>query len=405
MSSAENVCRVLLVDDDERLLRVLARGLRQAGLDVAVASDGPAALAELHAAARSGAEGGAATFDVVVSDVGMPGMSGVELLRAVRQIDTELPVILCTGAPSLETATGALEHGALQYFAKPVAIEVLAQAIARAHERYADAKRKSEALRVVTEMRAKTGEQLTLQGAFDRMLGGMWMAYQPIVSPERQDVFGNEALLRSREPALPHPGAVLGAAERLGRLRDLGRRARALAAAGFDAAPPGTLLFVNLHSQDLDDVDLLANDSALTRIADRVVLEITERAAVADDAETMARIRALRQVGFRIAIDDLGEGYAGLTSLARIEPEFVKLDMSLVRDIGGSVVRQHIVGAVASLCAEIGMHLIGEGVETREERDVLLDLGCGLQQGYLFAKPGAGFPPVEFPKPRTRPRG
>ena len=400
MSSPERVCRVLLVDDDQQLSRVLARGLRLAGNQVVVACDGPGALAELHAATAPGAE----TFDVVVSDIGMPGMSGVELLRAVRQIDTELPVILCTGAPSLETATGAVEHGALHYYSKPVSIESLAGTVARAFALHTDSKRRTDALRIVTALGAQNATRHTLKETFDRMLDGMWMAYQPIVAPVDQTVFGNEALLRSREPTLPHPSAVLDAAEHLGTLRTLGRRVREVAAQGFAQAPPGTLLFVNLHSEDLDDLDLVHADSALTGIASRVVLEITERAAVADDAETMARIRALRDVGFRIAIDDMGEGYAGLTSLARIEPEFVKLDMSLVRDIGSSVVRQHIVGAIASLCGEIGMHLIGEGVETGEERDVLLDLGCGLQQGFLFASPGAGFPGVEWPRQRLRPR-
>ena len=235
-----------------------------------------------------------------------------------------------------------------------------------------------------------------LKRSFENMLGGMWTAFQPIVSLKRRAVVGNEALLRSNEPALPNPGAVLDAAERFGRLSDLGRRVRGLAAAGFADAPLDSLLFVNLHSQDLSDPDLIAADSPLMAIANRVVLEITERAAVADDGATMASIAALRFAGFRIAVDDLGEGYSGLTTLARLEPEFVKLDMSLVRDIGGSVVRQHIVGAIASLCGEIGMHLIGEGVETREERDVLLELGCELQQGYLFARPGRGIPSVDW---------
>jgi EAL domain-containing protein (putative c-di-GMP-specific phosphodiesterase class I) len=100
----------------------------------------------------------------------------------------------------------------------------------------------------------------------------------------------------------------------------------------------------------------------------------------------------LRAVGFRIAIDDLGAGYAGLTSFALLEPEIVKIDMTLTRGIDQSPVKQKLVRSMSTLCREMGMTIVTEGVETRDERDTLLAIGCDLLQGYLFARPAKGFP-------------
>ena len=100
----------------------------------------------------------------------------------------------------------------------------------------------------------------------------------------------------------------------------------------------------------------------------------------------------LRKFGYRIAIDDLGAGYAGLTSFAQLEPEVVKVDMSLVRGIDSSPVKQKLVRSIIALCTELGIQLVAEGIETPAERDTLVGLGGDLCQGYLFAKPGRGFP-------------
>jgi EAL domain-containing protein (putative c-di-GMP-specific phosphodiesterase class I) len=109
-----------------------------------------------------------------------------------------------------------------------------------------------------------------------------------------------------------------------------------------------------------------------------------------------ARIATLREMGFRIAVDDLGAGYAGLTSFALLEPEIVKLDMSLVRDVHLNSTKQKLVRSMTALARDMGMMVVGEGVETMEERQALEALGCDLLQGYLFAKPSKPFPTVTW---------
>jgi EAL domain-containing protein (putative c-di-GMP-specific phosphodiesterase class I) len=228
--------------------------------------------------------------------------------------------------------------------------------------------------------------------ALDRALASLWMAFQPIVHATGAGVFAHEALLRSTEPALPHPGAVLEAAERSDRLNDLGRAVRARVAADIGAGEAPWCYFVNLHPQDLLDPDLYDPEAPLSLAAERVVLEITERASLDALPNLRARIGQLRAMGYRIALDDLGAGYAGLTSFVSLEPEFVKLDMSLIRDVHESEAKRKIVGTMVGLCHEMGKCIIAEGVEVAAERDTLIELGCDMLQGYLFAKPGRPFP-------------
>jgi EAL domain-containing protein (putative c-di-GMP-specific phosphodiesterase class I) len=151
-------------------------------------------------------------------------------------------------------------------------------------------------------------------------------------------------------------------------------------------------LFVNLHTRDLLDDMLFSPHTPLGRMADRVVLEITERAALDDVRDAASRVASLRKLGFRIAIDDLGAGYAGLTSFANLEPEIAKLDMSIVRDVDKVPKRRKIIESMSRLCKEMDILVVAEGVETIPERDVLVECGCDLLQGYLFAKPGKAFP-------------
>jgi len=259
------------------------------------------------------------------------------------------------------------------------------------------ARMKRQAMKALGELETQAGDRAGLIASFERFLETMWIAMQPIVDAKTRKVFGYEALLRSNEPSLPHPGAVLSAAERLDRLPELGRRIRELASDAFATAPPDATLWVNLHTRDLLDPLLVSESAPLSRIADRVVLEITERGAVGDIKDIRPRIAALREIGFRIAIDDLGAGYAGLTSFALLEPEFVKLDMSLIRNVHSSPIRQKLIGSMTSLCKEMGMRVVAEGVEVVEERDAVLRLGCDLVQGFLLAKPGKPFPEIVWP--------
>jgi EAL domain-containing protein (putative c-di-GMP-specific phosphodiesterase class I)/CheY-like chemotaxis protein len=377
---------VLVVDDDAALARFLRRVLEDAGYCVTVAHNGGEAIDVLTRR----------RFDAVISDIEMPGMSGVELLRVVRVYDLDVPILLMSGAGTVETAMEAISLGALQYLLKPFSSEVLIGAVERAVRLLGMAAGKREALTISGRSEAEAGDRTGLALQLDRAVATMSMAFQPVADVARRRIYGYEALMRSQETSLPHPGAILNAAERLGRLNEIGRRVRTLSAAAFVQAPSDMVLFVNLLASDLLDPELYEIDAPLSKIASRVVLEITERSTIDDIKDIWPRLSILRHHGFRIAIDDLGAGYAGLSSFVALEPEIVKLDMSLVRNVHRSVIRQRLVRSMIRLSTEMGMKIIAEGVEVPEERDCLRSLGCELLQGFLFAKPGAPFPPVRF---------
>jgi EAL domain-containing protein (putative c-di-GMP-specific phosphodiesterase class I) len=375
---------VLVVDDEEQLRRVVERVLSQAGLKVETAGSGEEALAIMRRGRR---------FDTVVSDLLMPGMDGMQLLREIRQLDLDVPLILMTGNPSLSTAMEAMEQGGYRYLAKPIEADRLVSIVkdATAHHRLALLKRK--ALEVCEAGGWLIEDLEDLGGRFERALGKLWMAFQPIVVWPGQQVFGFEALVRSADADLSTPGKLLDAAERLGRVQDLGQRVRELVAASVAHAPPGAFLCTNLHALDLTSELLYAPDQPLSRVAERIVLEVTERTALYRVDHIAARMRKLRELGYRIAVDDLGASNAGLSSFRQLGPDIVKLDLSLVRDVDTSAAKASLVRSIVNLCVqELGMAVVCEGVETEGERDTLYGAGAELMQGYLFGPPAPGFP-------------
>jgi EAL domain-containing protein (putative c-di-GMP-specific phosphodiesterase class I) len=223
---------------------------------------------------------------------------------------------------------------------------------------------------------------------FARALSQSFIAFQPIVSYADRRVFGFEALVRSKAGLLSSAAELVGAAESLGSLLSLGRTVRGAVARAIPDAPADSLLFVNVHPSDLLDPDLASPDAPLSRVANRVVLELTERASVGRGPELCERIAMLRRLGFRVAVDDLGAGFSSLDLLAEIRPDFVKLDMSLVRRLDGDERRRRIVGHLLALLRDLGAPAVAEGVETPGERDALLALGAPLLQGFLFGVPG-----------------
>ncbi|MFW6049845.1 MAG: EAL domain-containing protein [Myxococcota bacterium] len=378
--------RVLVVDDEAHLVRAYRRSLAAAGYDVETAGDGESAVRMFERGA----------FHAVVSDIAMPHMNGVQLLRAIREHDLDVPVILVTGEPSVETAIQALDYGALRYLVKPVDVGVLLKAVEQAVNLQRMAIMKRQSLEMLGEVDKQLGDRAGLEVKFESALEKMFVVYQPIVRWSDRTVTGWEALVRSSEPTIPHPGALFDAAERLDRLMDLSRAIRAKAPVPLLDAPERGRLFYNLHVQDLEDECLFSSGSPLARMADRVVLEITERASLEEVRDVRSRVAQLREMGFRIAVDDLGAGYAGLSSFAQLEPDVVKLDMALIRDVHQSPTKQKLIRSMTALCADMGMEVVAEGVENAEERDVLVSLGCDIFQGFYFARPGPAFVDVAW---------
>lgn len=370
--------RVLLVDDEEDLLYIYSEFLSNAGYSVSAAGDGRRAMSFISQG----------PFDVVLTDINMPDMDGIQLLRAVRERDLDVPVILLTGNPRVETAIQALELGALSYLIKPLKEDDLVSAARSAIRLHGIARLKREFAAHLGADEGQIGDKAGLESRFARALSSLWMAYQPIVRAADGVVTAREALVRTEEPTLGHPGALFDAAERLGSVRAIGRAVRDSVAAHIEGSTTdGNEFFVNLHAQDLADEALFSSASRLSKLSKRVVLEITERATFEGVPDVRGRVDSLRGMGYRIALDDLGAGYAGLNTFAAVKPDIAKLDMALVRDVDKDTVKLRIVGSMTALCKELGILVVAEGVETASERNTLIDLGCDLLQGFLFGRP------------------
>jgi EAL domain-containing protein (putative c-di-GMP-specific phosphodiesterase class I) len=132
---------------------------------------------------------------------------------------------------------------------------------------------------------------------------------------------------------------------------------------------------------------------------DRLIFEFTENEEMLDPTHVANIIATYQKMGFGTALDDFGAGHAGLNLLARFQPDIIKLDMELIRDIDTSLPRRMIVEGMLRMCAGLGIAVIAEGVETEGEYDALRALGVRYIQGYLLAKPAfEALPAVNWPK-------
>lgn len=214
-----------------------------------------------------------------------------------------------------------------------------------------------------------------------------WYAYQPIVDATTGEVFAYEALARPTDPEFPDPWSLIKAAERTGKVAPLGRVLRERAVAGLDKLPEHVKLFVNLHPQELYDPELLAIEPFVKPWLPRLVFEITEVARIRRQQKVTELSDKLRGSGGLIALDDLGSGYSGLNSLATLLPDFVKLDMELVRRVTQDPKAQRLVRHLIEFARDENMLVVAEGIETEDERTIVTDLGADYLQGYLFSKP------------------
>jgi EAL domain-containing protein (putative c-di-GMP-specific phosphodiesterase class I)/ActR/RegA family two-component response regulator len=328
-------------------------------------------------------------FDAMVADLETAGQEGKRLVHLVHDLQPDLPVVVLTDQPTIETAVSALEQGAARYLVRPVSPQIVFQAVWGAIAR----RDRSAGQKSRQTLEPKEQE---LRNALDRAIDNLYMVFQPIVRWSDRRIIAYEALVRTREPSLMRPDHLFAAAEKFSMVIPMGRSIRAAVSQAIADAPEDINVFVNVHGAELADEELYSPDAPLSQVASRVVLEITERWSLDRFQDVRERVRCLRSIGFRVAVDDLGAGYAGLTSFARLRPEIVKIDMSLVRGVNQDPTRQHLIRSLNTLCTDLGICVVAEGIETAEERDALLSLGSDVLQGYLFSKPAPAFPQVEW---------
>jgi len=223
--------------------------------------------------------------------------------------------------------------------------------------------------------------------------------YQPIVRLDSYDVVGYELLARGPENTELHwPDALFEHARHRGRVTDLDRVCRLAATRASSLLSSECLRFINtepvslfFHSRGQDSVQEFI-DTTPPELRRLTVMEITESAIIEDFDHMRGVVQRLRDEGFMIAIDDAGAGYSGLRTMVEIDADFIKLDISLTRDIETSAAKQRLFTTLRDFCEGGEIKLVAEGIETRAQLDVLRALGVDCGQGYLFAYPGSPIP-------------
>ena len=210
------------------------------------------------------------------------------------------------------------------------------------------------------------------------------IVHQPIFDLQSRKPVGVECLSRFPDRGQRGPDAWFADAEDVGLGIDLEMLAVEQALATLDAVPPGMYATVNVSPQAVLSGRL--HPLLPVDCRERLVIEVTEHAQVPDYDELKRALLSLQR-NVRIAIDDVGAGYAGLRHIVDLSPDILKLDMTLTRDIHLDAARDALTGAMVRLAAKIGATLVAEGIETAEEADCLTKLGAGFGQGYFFARP------------------
>jgi EAL domain-containing protein (putative c-di-GMP-specific phosphodiesterase class I)/GGDEF domain-containing protein len=214
---------------------------------------------------------------------------------------------------------------------------------------------------------------------------GVYVDYHPIVVTETKEIFGYEALARGVMRSLRSPEVMFDVAAEADLVWELSRLCRSRAIEGIDSRLHGKeLLFINVDPHDFNDPAF--NESEITN-PERVVIEITERTAIKDYPKFRDRLKAFRDRGFRFAVDDAGSGYAGLGSIANLEPDFIKLDISLINAIDTNFIKQNLVETMVKFANDHGAMVIAEGVERAEEFNTVKQLGVHLVQGFYLHRP------------------
>ncbi|HEX8946059.1 MAG TPA: EAL domain-containing protein [Gemmatimonadaceae bacterium] len=213
----------------------------------------------------------------------------------------------------------------------------------------------------------------------------VYVDYHPIVVTETQQIFGYEALARGVMRSLRSPEVMFDVAAEADLVWELSRLCRSRAIEGIETRlQANELLFLNVDPHDFSDPAFNEDE---VKYPERVVIEITERTAIKDYPKFRERLRIFRERGFRFAVDDAGSGYAGLGSIANLEPDFIKLDISLINAIDTNFIKQNLVETMVRFANDHGAMVIAEGVERAEEFKTVKDLGVHLVQGFFLHRP------------------
>lgn len=332
--------------------------------------------------------------DVALVDVRMPAGGGPHAARGISRVSPATRVIALSAYEDRTNVLEMLRAGAVGYLVKGSAADELVQGI----QAVADGGTSLSAevmtgvvAELATQLRREEIEQdaeRAIRGDIERFVSGhgVWMVFQPILDLDSGEAVGMEALARFGSIPMKPPDQWFAQATALELGLQLELRTMKEALEGLPKIPDGVFLSINSSHHTAEAPQLV---DRLDGVEDRIVLEITEHEAIEDYGALAEALAPLRQRGLRVAVDDVGAGYASLRHALQLAPDMVKMDISLTRAIDRDQARRALAAALISFAGETDMTIVAEGIETAAELDALRELGVRYGQGFYFARPAA----------------
>jgi EAL domain-containing protein (putative c-di-GMP-specific phosphodiesterase class I) len=374
----------LVLDHEDPERQLVVQMLRQLGANVIYeAADGRAALERL--------EDPASRVDIIISDVDMPSMDGMELMRHMSSGKCMTSFIVASAIDrgllaSIEAMAAAYGVNFLGVVEKPVTTRKL-EGLIELHG-------PAQTLAIPPLI---TAVSFTLE---DILKGLEDDQFEPIFQPQVElgtgRVSGVEALARWQHPehGMVTPSAFIRRLEQSSNIDMLTRcmlRRSARFRRELDSIGADCLLAVNISLKSLNDVAVADEITRIVRdenVSPReMVLELTERTPTTHVGRLLENLTRLRLNGFELSIDDFGTGYSSLEQLARIPLTEIKIDQAFVTHAGKKDNAKIILESSLDLARKLNLRAVAEGVESQANWDLLTELGCELAQGYFIAKP------------------
>jgi EAL domain-containing protein (putative c-di-GMP-specific phosphodiesterase class I) len=377
----------MVIDDNEANIALLRALLQRAGLrHIFTFSDPRVAVTSLEQV----------NPDMVMLDLHMPHLDGFEVLDAITQhaAGSYLPVLVLTADSTQEATHKALGLGARDFITKPFdASEVVLRVrnLLETQTLYQTIRGYNRRLRDQLDVyhSLEQLERETLQNRREKIEAilnrdRLTMHFQPIFELSTSHIVGVEALARFSDSSL-RPDQWFALASSVGLGPELEMMAIRSALGEVASLPDSTFVALNISPGSLLHPEF--QDLFSEEFCDRVILELTEHVAVEDYEVIAQAMRPFRDRGMRLAADDTGAGYAGFLHLLSLDPDIIKLDISLVRDIHTDPARRALATALVSFATDTNRLLVAEGIENQDELETVRELSVHWGQGFHLARP------------------
>ncbi len=361
--------KILLVENDKELVGSIVDLLQARNYTVDVAFSGSDALQRLAHAPQ-----------LVLIDYALADMRGLEVCKKIKADERwhgMAVIVLTDSAISPEEMENLYIYGD-DHLAKPFDPEELLT-------RIEILLRKHQGVRLPQE-----GEHI-ITAELDRILKKQLIVpfFQPIYSSPSMEILGFEALSRpSTNTSLSNPELFFKASLAFGVYTDIEKLAWRKAFSEWKRRLGRGKLFLNCTPYFIGNNPMEHGFFAGLGVDPRaVVIELTERTAIHNHDLFLEKLKELRSLGMHIAVDDVGSGFASLDTVAEVQPDYVKIDLKMIRDIHVNSLKKNIVQSIIAFCRQSNIRTIAEGIEERAELQIVRDLGIDAVQGYLLGKP------------------